>query len=609
MKKRSQQPDGKTYTIVLRGLALHFDFEKSLERALTVYHSMYAPNSPVIPSVIHTNAALQVCAKAGDLDAMFGIAARFPKFGPRAADMVTYTTIFNALDKAVYNENDRGKEETLEENIDKRQKTVLQGRRMWAEVMERWKRGDILLDEKLVCAVGRLLLLADVPQDLDDVLSLLEQTMGIPRQIPRSSFIKGVVDVSKKGVESPAQEKNDLVQPIEPRSEPSADADFEFVPGDEFLPLPVRSKTYVVPDRSTLSLVLDACTRLKMMRAAQDYWGLLTGPAYYIVPDTANYHMYLRLLSAQRKSRESVELVQEMRDGLGVRDPVPYEVTVVRSNGLSKFGVRLSTFKIAIGACLRNLKNPGVMKDATKLLSIMYNSLPDADVKVMNAYVEIVKAVTARDWREMRLALKNTDFGVRQLRSRLGFGLADENAEYESYLRVGQDVDAFLRKLIGAYDYLLETHSEQMPPKECLDIRTQIRTLSRWQTEVMSRVVARGGAPSVENNGSANPNTSAAGGEPEATDHGEGTVDRGGEKIRRGERTRPQRKSPITRQVARIIAEGDVASLHGSVAPEKPAWEREAIEALRRDSRYTKGGRNKRMAMAKYQRRMAMQSM
>ena len=555
MKKRSQRPDNHTYTIVFRGLASHADFGKSLERALTVYHSMCALDSPVKPSLIHTNAALKVCAQAGDLDAMFGIAARLPRSGPRAADNITFTIIFNALSKLVHDDSESDKDGSLQVDITKRQNAVLQGRRMWAEIIERWNVGDMMLDESLVCAVGRLLLLADVPQDLDDVLSLLEQTMGIPRQTPRCRNIDRAQAQPEKEVESPAPGNIALVQTTEPGRKPSADAEDEFVPGDEYLPSPsVRSMFYAIPSRSTLSLVVDACTRLRLFSTAQDYWGLLTGSPYHIVPDTANYHMYLRLLRAQRASRKCVELVQEMRDGLGAGSTVPGAAPKIRTVRGESGYVNASTFRIALGACKRDIQNPFVVKHASKLVRIMYDCLPEVDIRVMTTYVEIIRKVTGGDWREMHDALMGTELGTRLLKSLFLYGTADEDKKGEEFLERCRDLDGFLRTLIGAYDQLLQD-KRKMLPKDKDRAFKQLATLASWQTDVschLGRVIGR-----------------------RRTWDG-------------GRHTRLKLPEPN---------------------PEEPAWKHEALVARMKEERYTKGGANKRIAMAQYLRRMQNGSM
>ena len=101
MKKRAQLPDSFTFTIIFRGLAKNARYERSLERALAIYESMHADNSPVKPSLIHTNAILNVCAFTNDIDSMLGIAAKLPTKGRDAPDCLTFTIILNAIGKSV----------------------------------------------------------------------------------------------------------------------------------------------------------------------------------------------------------------------------------------------------------------------------------------------------------------------------------------------------------------------------------------------------------------------------------------------------------------------------------------------------------------------------
>lgn len=184
MKKRGQTPDSYTYTLLLRGLVKHKNYADVVGRALKIYHSMFADNSPVKPSIIHTNAALNVCAKAKDLDSLFGIAAKLPQQGPGAPDMYTFTTILDAVRNSTSQDGAIALHETDEERSARLQLAVFQGRRMWGDILERWKNGHLAIDESLVCSMGRLLLLGSMEQDHDDILSLVEQTMNLKRQIP-----------------------------------------------------------------------------------------------------------------------------------------------------------------------------------------------------------------------------------------------------------------------------------------------------------------------------------------------------------------------------------------------------------------------------------------
>jgi hypothetical protein len=182
MKKRAQFPDSYTYTILLRGLSINAHHSGVLAKALSVYHSLSAPNSRVEPSIIHTNAALRVCARAMDMDALWGVAGKIPEKGPQAANVVTYLTIINAVRQNLLVDPPKG--ETEDEAAARRERGILEARRMWEDIIARWRNAELKIDEELVCAMGRLLLIGSRPRDWDDVLSLVEQTMDVPRLVP-----------------------------------------------------------------------------------------------------------------------------------------------------------------------------------------------------------------------------------------------------------------------------------------------------------------------------------------------------------------------------------------------------------------------------------------
>ena len=505
MKKRAQHPDAHTFTILLRGLAWHTNYPTALQRALSLYHSMYAENSPVRPTIIHTNAVLKVCARAKDLDSLWGVAARLPKTGRNAPDTATFTTILNAvyrISRETARENDQGGTvQVPEDKAERLQQAVMQGRRIWAEIVERWRNGDIRLDEDLVCSMGRLLVLSEAPKDLDDVLSLVEQTMGVQRQFtrlaPRASLENPAdrylststpQESHQSPLERPEDKRTDIVPASHETDRPSASAEHEFIPSQEFdaiAPNTSEITGYVAPGRNTLSLVVDACTRLHRIRAAQDYWGLLTSPPYNIAPDTDNYHTYLRLLRVQRASRLCVELVQEMRDGLGVGPPVAHSER--RGVKGEEGGVQAKTFRIAMSTCLRDIKNPNVLQHAGKLCRMMIDCLPNPDMRAFSMYLDVgLKTAAAReDWRLLSSVLRGTEIGVRALRNHLNWEDWTKDRKTYEYREVLQgDLRVFLRKLIGAYDFLINGSGHEMVHDELRKCKEQKNIIAGWETRL-----------------------------------------------------------------------------------------------------------------------------
>ena len=333
MKKRAQQPDAHTFTTLFRGFAWHVQFPLSAPRALSIYFSMYNENSPVKPNIIHTNAVLKVCALAGDIDGLLGVAAKLPSRGTDAPNNYTFTTILNAIKSTVSDDIDghklspatRGwKAEAVRPG---RAQALMQGRRLWEEIRDRWANGDLYLDEELVCAMGRLLLLGHQKQDWDDILSLVEQTMNIRRQVPPMRYPDEDPTTRETEAFGPPEdsiEENVDLQTLLPHQEQSRADDGDGLltaTGNAFAPIPYgpgrHQAAAVRPGHNTLSMLVYACMRLDLIRAAQNYWGILTNPdgKYNIKPDSDNYHTYLRLLRLQRASKLTVELLEDMKQG------------------------------------------------------------------------------------------------------------------------------------------------------------------------------------------------------------------------------------------------------------------------------------------------------
>lgn len=482
MKKRAQRPDAYTFTILFRGFSWYPQFPRSAPRALSIYQSMLSENSPVRPSIIHTNVVLKVCALAHDIEALLGIAAELPTRGSGAPDNLTFTTILNAIRSKAFEETEGRKATSREGHVGHKEIKALavqQGRRLWMEVRQRWMSGDLRLDEEFVCAMGRLLLLGSEARDHDDVLSLLEQTMGIPRQVAR------VADPNLETAEEVSgSAENPEYSPYSPmNAEPetllSASGEenvFLEPPSDPFAPHhktagPTLSNVH--PGRNTLSLVLDACIRLKHVRAAQNYWGLLTSPDGYhkIIPDSENYHMYLRLLRLQRSSKLAVELVEEMKSG----------------KLMGKAGaVQTKTFRIALSCCVRDIKNRNSVLHAEKLVRMMTDTLPHPDAKALSMYLQVALGQRPRDWRVIMGVIRGTELGVRNLRSLLAYDPAGPRKQNE------EDILELVRGLIGAFDVVLDLGNEEISGEEKRRCREQKHTLAAYVTRTHNRLVAEG---------------------------------------------------------------------------------------------------------------------
>lgn len=338
MKKRGQRPDAHTYTIMLRGLSQHIDKPNAVQEAVKIYNSIFAPNSAVKPNTIHTNAIINVCARGGDMDSLWAVAGKLPDRGPGSPDRITFSTILNAIRentvKEVTKSADRVKtskvpgaqseEEAAEERSRMYAKAVEDGRKMWEDISFRWRRADLVIDEQLVCAMGRLLLACGVDRDVEQVLDLVEVTMNLR--------------LKERGGQGKQQ-----VQWLEGSTDPSS------------LPL-MDSNIYATPGPNTLSMLLQACSQKRSIQhLSKSYWQRLTDPngAYRIQPDAGNIIMYLRLLRQQRASADTLELLS--RDW---------------PEDIAKVLFRRASFVIAFSTCMRDKRNPNVFKTAQKMLKI-----------------------------------------------------------------------------------------------------------------------------------------------------------------------------------------------------------------------------------------------
>ena len=493
MKKRAQTPDSYTYTILLKGLAKQSDYPDIVGRALKIYHSMYAENSPVRPSIIHTNAALNVCAKAKDLDSLFGIAAKLPQQGPGAPDMYTFTTIINAVRNVTMQDGEIARDETTDEVRARRQHAVFQGRRMWGDIVERWKNGHLTIDESLVCSMGRLLLLGSMEQDNDDVLSLVEQTMRLQRQIPRLGD-----PARKTHLRGPKMSFENPFQPILEEGERDEDdlsrRDSEPLPSSEFDPLPPSktSRIYAVPSRSTLSLLVDTCTRMGAIAAAQAYWGMLSAK---FEPDQENYHTYLRLLRFSRSSTLATDLVKDM-------------ATPKEEGGL-EVGTEPKTLRLAMSSCVRDANNLSSLKNGLRVYVVMQGALVTHDPTTVKMFSKLFRKKADWDLNLVRLAVEALWSSFINLRSMFTYGTWDDGkavAEWKDKhaihlpenepsvefkvdetrdlksLKLGTRSELYdvARIILGDLDQVISIYGSQLSRLETRELEAKRHTLLAW---------------------------------------------------------------------------------------------------------------------------------
>ncbi|KAE8364876.1 hypothetical protein BDV27DRAFT_110014 [Aspergillus caelatus] len=381
MKKRGRRPNSVTYTIMLDGLCrvsrdagVH-----PVKTAFSIYKSIFAPNSTVTPNLIHTNAMLNVCARHRNMDSLWRVAGELPEDGPGSPDCTTYSIILRAISDAAQADVERMKPSQVEQMLARKAQGVKEGKRIWSDIIYRWKKGQLEMDNLLVSAMANLLLEASTDRGCYDVFALIHQVTGVPilAKEPSDSSSK----LQKKSRGSHLEEDVPFVDDSETLYRPSEAEPEELKQEEEeetfenvFDPIVGPGPSFISVGNRELSLILEACLSMTQgIGAGKAYWQHLTleDTHYKIEPDGGTYHQYLRLLRLGHSSRIALELIRNQM--------VPAQMTEGRS------------FRIAFACCLRDRKNINVFKNANGLLHLMETSLVLPFPQALGAYLDLVR--------------------------------------------------------------------------------------------------------------------------------------------------------------------------------------------------------------------------
>lgn len=398
MKKRDQWPDSYTYMVLIRGLTDYWQHSSMLSKALSIYHSMSASNSRVQPQTVHTNMALKICARAADMDALWGVASRLPDKGPKSADSITYCIILNAIRRQALEEMDP-EDSNIAAVVQHFDKAVLLGCRMWADVTAKWRNGDLKMDDALVCAMGRLLLLSYRPDAWDAIFSLVQGTEGVPRMstpADKLDFSKHLPAPTSSQGETSTNENGIEVLPSAESIE-TAESDNQF---GQFLSLVNadsrmgdamdRANSNLIqtgPTNNTLSLLLETCRKLANKKAGDAYWELLVKVDQFdIEPDNDNFHSYLRLLRQHRSSAQALGLI----------------INEMKSKHMSH-----KTFRIALSTCQRDTGNPFAFGYSKSVINLMMRHPGEPHIGTLLGYLQF--AMSSKDVGTVVKAMKHMD--------------------------------------------------------------------------------------------------------------------------------------------------------------------------------------------------------
>jgi hypothetical protein len=454
MKKRAQFPDAQTYTIIFKGCSEHPYVKEGLQKGLLIYTSMLAENARIKPNTIHTNAMLRLCSRARDQDTLLGIAGQMDSTGLNAPNNLTFTTILNAFRMNAIGDPTMDPESLRQT----RRKAIQNARRMWGDIYVRWRKGDIFIDEELVCAMGRVLLLGDA-QDLDDILSLVQQAMDVRRQLPRmDTKSRQKIEPSLQGksapAEAPAETQNETLTTNDTDDTDTAAQTPAIVPNSDNVfavstyeaSQLAKSIAHATPGQNTISLVLDALLKMHVKEAATKYWEVFT-QTKNIIPDADNYHAYLRILRVFRSGGEACELLKTI--------PPPL--------------VSEKICRLAMSACLRDKNNHHTFSHAGKILDIMQTHLRVPDIRTLTDYLEIAvtspplsttpggKPSALAQGQQILRALERLVPSYLNVRSLLMYGNPTdaEEGKYYNSDEYRASVRLLVRRLIAAYDILM----------------------------------------------------------------------------------------------------------------------------------------------------------
>ncbi|KAJ5569697.1 uncharacterized protein N7459_009127 [Penicillium hispanicum] len=393
MKKRGGKPNSQTFTILLAGFrdADPNTNVKIVPLADHVYQLITAQNSGVDLDIIHTNAMLTVCQRHNDMKTLWRIAGEMPEEGPLAPDMTTYTIILTGLrfkcrKKLAYLKN-------TAMIVDQKERTIKEAKRIWADVIYRWKYDKVPLDNQVVLAMALLLQEQATDQSTHDVLALYNQTMGLPiltEKPPDRSREYNIYKEKKKmsygQMYFPSPDPVPFVgiddQPIQvgnrETSNPEVKEEEERLKAI-FDPVDVEAEGLALlkPDAKDLGVIVECCRdQVQGHAAGVAYWKLLTSETgkYRVQPDGASAVNYLRLLRVSRSSKTSVELIRNQLLPLG-------ETTGIM-------------FHIALSTCRRDIRNKWTMHNAKELMDLMgkVHALPEP--RALVGYLNLYQALS-----------------------------------------------------------------------------------------------------------------------------------------------------------------------------------------------------------------------
>lgn len=488
MKKRAQIPNAKTYTIIFRGCAHSLHPKLAVAEATRIYNFMIKSGS-IKPNTIHMNAVLEVCARAGDLESLFTVLAT-SNSGLRCPDAHTYTIVFNALR---YDVSNAGKANLglIDDDVKREiQKNIQRASSIWADVIENWRSARLIIDDHLVCAMGRILSTGDYKNN-ESVLELLEQTMQIPRFDKPNAKLPPVPNPLSNPETTAAPE--DAAAPITEAAAAKPPAPEQAAPDTKDMTAKARrtlaetkakaTPLYARPGNRTLSLVLTALTNTRKTASAPKYWSYFRDHLN-VVPDAENHFCYLRALALGHASAHVAAHIASL--------PTPLLSPV--------------TFRRGLSACVNDNLNKDAFKHASQIFDVMTTKQRYPDALSMRLYLQVARASTRHFYepspsagggkpahgRQLILALDRMWEPFRILSGSLSYPeAATRSPEAERDAKRGdmQEVLATARRMTAAIDRVV--NDDEMVDGGSAGERKQMVKLLRTRRAVLQRWIER----------------------------------------------------------------------------------------------------------------------
>ncbi|KAJ5727726.1 hypothetical protein N7493_005546 [Penicillium malachiteum] len=400
MKKRAGKPNPQTFTILLAGLrnapaTPGFNIVRTAEH---IYNSISASNSEVDLDIIHTNAMLSVCQYHNDIESLWRIAGNLSEQGSGAPNMMTYTVILGALQFSAREDISKMEATDIDKIFARKSQLMTDAKRIWADILHRWKTDDILPDNRVIGSMAGVLMDGAREQDYYDVFALYNQTMGIPilarppsQRSKEKPSTRWEIKQRRTTWEAPQEEnvpfvdennraikldKDGRIPKGTPENENSRIEDDEEEENLDaiFDALPTGSVPELRPDSKDLTLIIDACLSMSQgLGPGSQYWNHLTleDTPHRIQPDSAATMHYLRLLRVSRASKISIRVIRDQMIPSGMVDG--------------------KAFHIALTACRRDNRNQSCLVHGNELMDLMNEHLILPDPRALLSYVELVK--------------------------------------------------------------------------------------------------------------------------------------------------------------------------------------------------------------------------